>query len=214
MRRFRTGFSRLQMIILLNALCLVVAQPVEAQLGDRIIRSAKQKLEERKERTKENVVQRATEPVDSTLERVAAPVDSVVGRAAAGAAVAVSRVGRSRAAEVEVEARRLSDELAATGRVEVPGIAFVPGMEQLGPGSETYVSALAAALNGAPGAFLIEGRAGTDEDGTGGRTLGGLRAAAVKASLVAEGVADVQLFAAGHAAEGDGVVPITVVRME
>jgi outer membrane protein OmpA-like peptidoglycan-associated protein len=214
MRRFRTGLSRLHMIILFNALSLVGARPIEAQLGDLIIRSAKQKADERKERTKENVVHRATEPVDSTLERIAAPVDSVVGRAAAGAAVAVSRVGRSWAAEVEAEARRLSDELAARGRVEVPGIAFVSGTEQLESGSETYLSALASALGAAPGAFLIEGRAGADEDGTGGRTLGGLRAAAVKAALVAEGVAGVQLFAAGQAAEADGPVPITVVRME
>ncbi len=211
---FRIGCTGLHLIVLLGGLSSAVATPVEAQLGDRIVRSAKQKAEERKERTRENLVQRATEPVDSTLERIAAPVDSLVGRAAAGAAVAVSRVGRSRAAEVEAEARRLSDELSATGRAEVAGITFAAGMDQPEPGSEIYLSALAAALGGAQGVFLIEGRAGAEADGSGGRTLGALRAAAVKASLVAEGVAGVQLFAAGQAGEGAGVVPITVVRME
>jgi outer membrane protein OmpA-like peptidoglycan-associated protein len=207
-------FTGLHRIILLGALSLSAARPVEAQLGDRIVRSAKQKAQERKERTKEHLVYRATEPVDSTLERIAAPVDSVVGRAATSAAVTMSRVGRSRAAEIEVEALRLSEELATTGRAEVPGVAFAPGTDQPEPGSEIHLSALAAALRGAEGVFLVEGRAAADEDPTGGRALGGLRAAAVKASLLARGLPAVQLFTAGQVADADGAVPITVVRMQ
>ena len=214
MRRFKVGVTRLHLIALLGGVSSAFARPVEAQLGDRIVRSAKQKVEERKERTKEHLVQRATEPVDSTLERIAAPVDSVVGRAAGGAAVAVSRVGRSRAAEIEAEARRLSEELSTAGRAEVAGIVFAAGMDQPEPGSEIYLSALARALSGMQSAFLIEGRAGMDEDGAGGRELGGRRAAAVKTSLVAQDLMNTQVFAVGRTVEDGPAVPITVVRMQ
>ena len=211
---FRIGLTGLHMPIVLSVLALGTSQPVEAQLGDRIVRSARQKVEERKERTRENLVQRATEPVDSSLERIAAPVDSVVGRAGVGAAAAVSRMGRSQAAEVEAEARRLSEELAATGRAEVPGIAFEVGADQPHPGSEGHLSALAVALRGGPGPFLIEGRARAEEDGSGGRVLAGLRAAAIKAALVAEGLDGARLFTAGRRGEDDGAVPITVIRVQ
>lgn len=48
---------------------LVLAAPVEAQLLQEIKESARQKVEDRKARTRAHVVDRATEPVDSALER-------------------------------------------------------------------------------------------------------------------------------------------------
>ena len=200
--------------LLLGTLTLAATAPLQAQLGDRIVRSAKQKVEERKERTRDHLVHRATEPVDSTLERVAAPVDSAVGRAAGGAAATVARIGRSRSAEIDEEADRLIEELAAGGRAELAGISFAAGSDQPEPSSAIHLTALARALGRMEGTLLIEGRAEADEVPGGGRALAKLRAAAVKHALVGEGIEAARLFAVGQAAGPNATVPITVVLMQ
>ncbi len=114
------------------------ALPAQAQLTKRIGEAAKERITERKQRTKDHVVQRATEPVDSAVERVAAPIDSLAGQVGGGAAGAVSRLGREDAAAREAEELRLVEALSTVGRAELTGIAFAPGSDRLqddgGPG--------------------------------------------------------------------------------
>lgn len=189
------------------------ALPAQAQLTKRIGEAAKERITERKQRTKDHVVQRATEPVDSAVERVAAPIDSLAGQVGGGAAGAVSRLGREDAAAREAEELRLVEALSTVGRAELTGIAFAPGSDRLqedgGPGFAALVNVLAAN----PGAYLIEGWAPPTEGG-GRPSLGERRAAELKSSLVARGIPPGQLFAAAARGPLPQGAQLAIVRMQ
>jgi outer membrane protein OmpA-like peptidoglycan-associated protein len=198
----------------LTALALLaLAAPAEAQLLKEIKESARQKVTERKERTRAHAVQGATEPVDSALERGIQPVDSFVAKAATGAGAAVSRLGREdEAAAVEAE-RRLKDGLALEGRADLPGLAFAPGADVPAPGADRHLAAVANVLAMEESVFLVEGRAGA-EDPPGDRGLGERRAAAVKSALVSAGIPGSRLFTAGRQEPATGTALVSVVRMQ
>ena len=200
--------------VALTALALLVlAAPAQAQLLKEIRESARQKVAERKERTRAHVIQRATEPVDSALERGIRPVDSLVSQAATGAGKTVARLGREDEATRAQERQRLMESLAVDGRAELPGLAFAAGADLLEAGADPFLAALADVLAAETGVFLLEGL-GDGENAAQARALGGQRAAAVKAALVAAGVAASRLFSVGRESKTAGAASVALVRMQ
>ena len=171
-------------------------------------------MAERRERTRAHVIERATEPVDSALERGIRPVDSLVSQAATGAGQTVARLGREDEATRAQERQRLMESLAVEGRVELPGLAFAPGSGTLEPGADPFLAALVDVLAAEAGVFLLEGL-GDGPKAPQARALGEQRAAAVKAALVAAGVAGSRrLFSVGRESETAGAARLALVRMQ
>jgi outer membrane protein OmpA-like peptidoglycan-associated protein len=201
----------LRMLLLVGLLSATLApRPAQAQLTKLIKERVKQKVEDRKRMTEENLVTRATEPADSALERMMSPVDSVAGEVGSKAAAAVSRAGRG-SDSIAKEAELLEQQLAS-GRAELTGVAFEPGSDALTGASEPTLSALAQVLAGMEGVFLLQGRADAGSGPDGG--LAERRALALKNWLVGMGVPGERIFAAGDGIVTEAGAPASIVRVQ
>ena len=181
---------------------LATPRSAGAQLWKKIAEQAEKKVEARKAKADSAILARAGQTVDSTLEKTGRGVDTVVSKAAGFAEAAVAKTEHTVVSAAGVlrgddpAAEKLAADLGA-GRAVLPELRFEGSTDQLASSSAAHLDRLARILKGTSGSFLIEGHVDDGGNAAADRALSETRAAAVKARLVAGGVAAERLFAMG-----------------
>ena len=199
--RYPSSVVTLLATVLMSALALpnyAAGQSVVQRIKDHATAKAK----ERKAKTDSTIVKAAGKAVDSTLEKTGRTVDtavSVVGGVVDTVLNASERGVTSVLQRKGAGADPLIAQLA-NGRAVLPEIQFVASTDQLMPSAAEPIKLLGDALRTVAGVFLVEGH--TDDSGDAGvnQALSEKRAEAVKARLIADGIAAERLFAIGYGA--------------
>jgi outer membrane protein OmpA-like peptidoglycan-associated protein len=181
---------------------LSVAARADAQVWKKIKDQVEQKVDARKAKADSAAAARVGQTVDSALAKTGRGVDTVVSKAGGIADAVVNKSGDvvSNAAGAlrgkDADEERLAAELEA-GRAVLAEVRFDGTTDQLTDAAAPHLERLAKLLRARSGTFVIEGH--VDDSGSAGadQSLSEKRAAAVKARLVAAGVAADRLFAMG-----------------
>lgn len=184
------------------AFAMLAPARVDAQdLFKKIREQAAKKVEQKKAQVDSAVMQTATGAVDSTLAKTGRGADAVVGKVGdvAGSAITRTENGVRHVVAHDDASAALATQLAA-GHAVIRDIRFVANSDQLDESAAAVLKRLARALATTEGTFLIEGHTDLAETPEVARALSEKRAAAVKAHLVAEGVAAARLLAVGYGA--------------
>lgn len=201
---------------------LSASAPADAQLLRRIREDAARKVDARRTRVEDHVVERATTAVDSTVEKTGRGADTVIARTGGVVDTVINRSERG-VGRVVSAAKGSPDALGADladGRAVLDGVRFAEGAATPRPDADAYLRRVAARLVSAGATFLIEGHTASSGDAAADQALSEARAGAVKARLVALGVPAARLFALGYGAsrpdDATGAAPdrVELVRMQ
>ena len=191
-------------LTIVAALGAAAATPARADAQDLLKRmraEAVKRVEQRKAKMDSAVIRTATGAVDSTLEKTGRGAQAVVGKVGSLADTTITRTERGvRSVTARDDGAAELAARLATGHAVVRELQFAAGSDQLDESAAAQVKRLAKALAATPGTFLIEGHTESMDSPDAARALSERRAAAVKAHLVAEGVAAARLLAVGHGA--------------
>lgn len=204
---------------MVGTLLLLGPGHAEAQILRKIKEQAKAKIDEKVvKKTEERVLERSSQVVDSATEKTARGVDTVVTRSGNAANRAIEGTENVISALVKKDDTdaAIARQLAA-GRLVLTEVRFAAD-GPLDSAAYRMIRRVAKAIGETTGPFLIEGHVG-DSAGASAQAISEARARAVKAYLVAEGVAADRLFVMGFgtsrppAGQG-GVDRIEVARMQ
>jgi len=191
---------------LLLALCTVAvacAVTPDCAHGQSILKrvrdQAARRVAEGRAKIDSTVMKTTGTAVDSAVSKTNRGADAVAGRVTnvANGALAATERGFNQALGGTSPKNTLATRLAE-GRLVLDDVRFVAGSDQLDPSSDATLKALASALTATTGTFLIEGHTDASVDVALAQQLSQQRASAVKARLVATGVAAERLLAVGY----------------
>lgn len=193
--------------------------PSPGGLLARIKAAAKQVVRERVRGADSSMMLAAGGVMGAAGAAVGRGTDAAIGAAAGLVEKGVGAVeGGVRGLVVGGDQRKIAEELGK-GRVVLPEIRFVGQTPELDPSSDEPLKALAAALKAATGVFLVESHTDPGGDPAGDQRLSEVRAAVVKAKLVAAGVPAERLAAVGFGSSRPnpglpGQARVEVLRMQ
>lgn len=177
------------------ALLAAAALPAQGQflkhIKDKIVEHTVEKIAEHGAKAESTVVKATDKATDSALTKTNRGLDTTVAKAGMVADTGLNRTERG------VKAL-LSGNRSSRSRAVIGDSVFSPSSAQLMPSADETLRKLATALAGTDGAFLIEGHVDATADASADRQLSEDRAAAVKARLIALGVAEGRLFVMGY----------------
>jgi outer membrane protein OmpA-like peptidoglycan-associated protein len=183
------------------------------QFIQKVTTHAKLKAREVAAHTVDATAEATNEVVDTTLEAGSQVVKSNM-QSTAGSVGEVGKALVSGGGDKEDTKDVVGD--LAKGRVVLRSLRFQAHMATLDPSAGPLIAQLAQAMLASPGQFLIEGHVDKAEEQA--QALSEQRAAAVKAALVAAGVSQMQLAAAGYGATrplgGGGSARIEIARTQ
>ena len=176
--------------------------PARAQsILQRVKDQAARKVRDGRARIDSTVMKTAGSAVDSAVTKTNRGADAVAGRVTnvANGAMAATEQGVSRALSGggSDPSRDYAARLAQ-GRLVLDSLRFAAGSDQLDASADPIVARLAAALATTAGTMLIEGHVDATTPAAEAQTLSQKRASAMKARLVAAGVAADRLLAVGY----------------
>ena len=188
--------SRLLFVLLAVALTALIVHPAPAgaQIIDRIRQQTQEKLDAKKKAAEEKVVTATGQVVDSVAEKSARGVDTVVTRGSSALTTAVDKTEKAVAGALQRDGAdaALARQLAA-GQITLADIQFVDDAEVAAASMPTLRS-LARLMKDGTDVWIIEAHTVAAADD---QTRAEMRARAVKAVLVTEGVAAGRIFARG-----------------
>jgi outer membrane protein OmpA-like peptidoglycan-associated protein len=188
--------ARTLITLITLALAVLASTPASAdgQILDRIRRQTQETLEAKKKAAEEKVVTTTGQVVDSVAEKTARAADTVVTRSGNALNTAVQKTEQTVAGALQRDGAEsaLARELA-TGQVTLADIQFADDGE-VAPSSLPTLRTLAKLLKEREDVWIIEAHtaAGLDD-----QARSDMRARAVKAVLVTEGIAAGRVFARG-----------------
>ena len=184
----------LTLVTLVLAILAVAPTAAHGQILDRIKRQTQEKHEEKKKAAEERVVTTTGQVVDSVAEKSARAADTVVTRSGTALNTVVQKTEQTVAGALQRDggeaamARQL-----ATGQVTLSDIHFVDDGE-VAPSSLPTLRALAKLMKDREDIWIIEAHTAADAND---QARSEMRARAVKAVLVGEGVPTGRVFARG-----------------
>ena len=192
-------YALVKMLLLCGATLLLAPVPAAAQVLKKIKEQTKAKVDTRVKKAEGKVLETSGQVVDSAAEKTGRGVDTAVTRTGGVLDRAVNKGERAVAGLT-----KRGDADAELVRQLAGGRAVLTGLRYTDEGSveesaHATLRALAKAINGATGEFLVEGHADASA-GADAQASSQRHALAVKAQLVAEGVDAGRLFAMGMGA--------------
>ena len=199
-----TGATSRTLLALAVLLALWSAAPATAHAQSilkRIKDQAAKKVQDGRARMDSTVMKAAGSAMDSAMTKTNRGADAVAGRVSnvANGALAATEQGVSRALSGGGgdPSRDFAARLAQ-GRLVLDSLPFAAGSERLDASADPIVARLAAALATTAGTLLIEGHVDSTTSAADAQTLSQKRASAMKARLVAAGIAADRLLAVGY----------------
>lgn len=197
-------------LVLGTALLALQTSPAQGQLFGRIKEMAARKVAEAAAERVAKATQAGSAAIDSTVDKGGRQFDSAVVRSGDGLKAAVRSESAGDIAQSSDSAvSRISAELSL-GRLSLDALRFDDG-DRLDAASSASLKTVARAMKGTIGGYVVKVRIAST---TGAQQHADRRAAAIRVTLVAEGVEAERLFSAGVGESGGAGSRVEILRIK